>query len=308
MNDDNQSAPLEGQGSQDFGNSLGTPAPQQGQQGGQGQQTQQGQPAQQGQQSQQGQQGQGQGTQVSQAAATSQQQQSQADIIKATVDATAQAMMRQQQSQQQIQQQARGSADLSPDEFNKKFQVVQITPEHVTALLDQDPKKGAAVLNNLIQGAVRQAVLMSQEIATGRISEVTEKYEPHIQSWQSYQQQVAAQQAEERFFKSHPDLAGERELVFEMKDAFLAKKASGQINFSNEKEAFDAVANATRTILKRVNPQWRPAGQAGGGGATGAAGQPQGRQMSAASSAGHTGTGQAAAKNVVDEIFGADAR
>jgi len=227
-------------------------------------------------------------------------QQSQADIIKATVDATTNALMRQQQAQAPA---AADAKELSTEEFNRKFGVVQVTPDHITALLDQDPKKGAATLNGLIQNTVRQAVLMALEVADGKISDVSSKFEPHINTWQSYHREVQAKAAEERFFKAHPALASERELVMEMKDAFIAKVQAGQIRFSSEQEAFSAVANAVNSILTKVR-----GGANGGQAAQTQTGQTQHRQMSAASSAGRTGTGQAAAKNVVDEIFGVDAR
>lgn len=93
----------------------------------------------------------------------------------------------------------------------------------------------------------------------------------------------------------------------EMKDAFLAKVQSGQVRFENEQQAFQAVANATQSILQRVGGG---RGQTQTGQGTQQQQQTSTRQMAAASSAGRTATGQTTAtkKDVVEEVFGADAR
>ena len=230
-------------------------------------------------------------------------QQSHADIIKATADAIVNAQQRATQTQQQAQA-PRTNADLSPQEFNNKFKVVQVTEKHVADLLNQDPKVAAASLNSLLQGTVQQAVLMALEIADANVAKVKSDFEPDINSWRSYENERRQKAAEDRFFKTHADLANERELVMELKDAFIARVRAGQVSFKDETEAFSAVAAAARNILTRVR-----GGAQGGQSANPATGQQaNGRQMSAASSAGRSGTGAATAKSDVDLIFGAEAR
>ena len=230
---------------------------------------------------------------------------SQADIIRATAEAVAKAHMAGQQSQQQQQVQApRGTQDLSPEEFNKKFSVIRANEELVTTILGQDSKKAAIALDTYGQNLVKQAILMAMELTESNLGKFREEVNPHITSWQQYRQQQETVAAEQRFFKSAPDLANERDLVMELKDAFIARVRAGQVRFTNEAEAYSAVANAARSILKRVNPQW---GAASGTQVASTTGQHQGRQMSAASSAGRSGTPMATAKSDVDLVFGADA-
>lgn len=246
------------------------------------------------------------GQQAAQSAATSQSTlpagQTQADLIRATAEAVAQAHIRatQQQQQQQAQPQKK---ELSPDEFNRKYNVTRANEELVATILSGDPKKAAIALDQYGQNLVKQAILMTMELNDENLTKFREEVNPHLQSWQSYRQQQEHVAAENRFYQFAPDLAQERELVTELKDAFITKVKSGQVRFNNEHEAFTAVANAARSILKKVNPSW---GQ-GGGQQAQTTGQPTGRRMSVASSTGRSGTPQATAKSDVDLVFGADA-
>jgi len=319
MSVENQSAGdgvLADQGSQDFGDLTGSSSTQNTQQGASqntGGQTDGSQNQQQGQQGQQTQTNQQTGqTQTSQQQAVpplqaptnvGQQQPDHAAIIRATVEATANAMaQRNVPAQQQTQQR-----ELSADEFNQRYGIVRPNEQMLTAILGQDPKAAVATLDNLFQANLVASMRMANDIIEAKMKQLDDRYRPHIDSWQQHRQTIANQEAESRFFKAFPDLANERETVMEMKDAFITKVNAGQIRFANEQEAFNAVATATRSLLQRV----RGGGQ--GSTQTGQSHQNQhqssGRQMSVASSAGRTGTGQAAAKgSIVDEVFGVDAR
>jgi hypothetical protein len=207
-------------------------------------------------------------------------------------------------SQPQTQAVAQPEKQLTDEEFNKKFGVVSVTPEHIAQLLDQDPKKAAVALNNLLQGVARQAVLMNQELTAAEVSRMRGEIDPHIKSWQTYQREVREQQVEAKFFKTYPDLANERDLVMTIKDSLIAKVQAGQLTFASEDEALKAVATATAATLARLN---KTAATAGTTQNTQTTGQNTGRQMSAASTAGRSGTGQATAKSDVEQIFGNDA-
>lgn len=289
-----------------------------GQQADPGQQTSTAQPSQAGNQVQAGQ-GTGDGQQQQGTQGQAAPVQSQADIIKATADAIVNA-----QNDAARRQQANRSAEparpLTADEFNAKYKVARAQPELVSTILGGDPVKAAAALNAYGQDLVQQAVLMTLDLAKADVDKVRGEFQPHIQSWQQYQQQVQAQQAESRFFTAHADLATEKDLVLELKDAFIAKVQAGQIRFENEQQAFQTVANAARNILQRIRGTGTN-GNAGtnGGGTGGGTGQttngtgqtggtPPGRQMSAATSAGRTGTGQATVKTDGEHVFGTDWR
>lgn len=222
-----------------------------------------------------------------------------AELIHSVVEATVAGMSKREQ--QQVRQDQR---ELSPEEFNKKYGVVQITESHMQQILDADPKKGAAALNNIIQGAVRQAMLMQQDLTASELSRMRGEFEPHVKSWQSYQQEQREVSLQNEFYKLHPDLSDERPLVEELTAAMVAKVQAGQLKISTKEEGFKAVADAAKKIVARMNKPVTNGGQTNAGGNSGAAT----RQMSAASSAGRAGTGQAAAKSDVELVFGNDAR
>lgn len=232
-------------------------------------------------------------------------------IIKSTVDATANAMRQQAAPVQQPRPQ-----EVTPQDFDRKYGIVRPTEQMLTQILGQDPKTAVQTLDTLFQANLTASLRMSNDLVEAKLAELNGRYEPHLKSWQQHQQQQQNQAAEDAFFKANPDLVAERDIVMEMKDAFLAKVQAGQVRFNTTEEAFSAVANATRQILTKVRGtsggqtqpgQQQHASNGTGGGAP--APQPAGRQMSTASSAGRTGTGQATAKkSVVDEVFGMDAR
>lgn len=230
------------------------------------------------------------------------------DIIKSTVDATAQAFR-----QNLPQQPAPQPQPISAQDFDRKYGIVRPNEQMLNQIMGQDPKQAVATLDSLFQANLTAALRMSNDLVEAKLSELNGRYEPHLKSWQQHQQQQQNQAAEDAFFKKNPDLVVERDLVMEMKDAFLTKVSAGQVRFNNTDEAFSAVANATRAILNKTrgaqtNGQTQTGqNQDNGGGMV--SNPPAGRQMSAASSAGRTGTGQAAAKkSIVDEVFGEDAR
>jgi len=238
------------------------------------------------------------------AAPTAVPQQSQADIIKATAEAIVNAQRAAQP--QQPQAAPRTNQDLSPEEFNRKFGVTRANEQLVQTILGSDPKAAAAALDTYGQNLVKQAVLMALEVADASVAKVKGEFEPHINSWQQYHQTVREKALEQEFFTAHPDLANERELVKEMTDAMMAKKAAGQLQINNKQEAFSAVATATRHILTKYG--WNGKGGGQQAPATGQATPTGGRQMSAASSAGRSGSGTATAKTDVDAVFGEFAR
>lgn len=229
---------------------------------------------------------------------------SQADLIRSVVEATVGGIRKQEQASRPV-------APMTPEDFNKKFRVPVATIEHVQALMDADPKKGAAALTKLLQDAATSGVLMARELFQDEIKSQRDAVEPHIKSWQTYQKELNEQKAEASFYKTYPELSDERELVNEIKDSFVAKVQAGQINFADQSSANKAVAEATKKILARMTTPAQGARTDGGTQQTQASQQQtqqKSRQMASASSAGASGTGQAKAKSDVELIFGSDAR
>jgi hypothetical protein len=204
-------------------------------------------------------------------------------------------------------QQKKDAKEMTPQEFNAKYQIRVPTVEDIKLLLQEDPVKAAQALNDLLMANTRTAVLMASDVFQAQLAKARSEYEPHVQSWKTYQAQQREQAAQQSFYTKYPDLANEKELVQEMIDSLKAKVDAKVVSFQSDDQVFEAVAAASRKLLARMNTQ-ASAGAAGKTAQSNNNGQPPPRQMATASTAGRSGTGQTAAKSDVDEVFGADAR
>lgn len=199
---------------------------------------------------------------------------------------------------------------LTPEQFNAKYQIEPVTEAHIQAILDSDPKKGAAMLNRLFMRNMGSAVLMARDIVDSQLKTVRAEMEPHVASWTQHQKEQREAKLETTFYTSNADLVNEKPLVKEMQDAIFGRIASGQLKpFNRPEDALKAVADATRAVLARMGRQTG----AGGGGTVQQQSQSQGqgqksptRQMTAASTAGQSGSGQAAGQSDEEKIFGKD--
>lgn len=227
-------------------------------------------------------------------------------LIEEIVNASVRGATAANQSRGEERQQVKDAAEMTPEQFNQKYGIVQVTPAHIAQLLDADPQKAAAALNNLLINNTRSAVLMAKDIVESQLKAARAEYEPHVQSWQSYQQRQIEEARQSKFYAKYPQLADEKELVQEMLDSLAAKKQAGIVSFQTEEQVFQAVADASMKLLARMNKQAAPAQ---GNPATSQNGQGSStRQMAPAASPGRSGTGQATKVSDEEAIFGADYR
>jgi hypothetical protein len=195
---------------------------------------------------------------------------------------------------------------MSPQEFDAKYGIIRPTEAMVNQLFNTNPQQAVAVLDQLFQSNLTASLRMANDIIEAKLNQLQEQYRPIVSSYQEQRQLAQNQASEGRFFAAYPNLTNEKGLVMEMKDAFIAKVQAGQIKFTNEAEAFAAVANATQSILNRLRPGGAPAATQ-----PGVANRSNGRQMVTASGTGRQGSGTSTAnkpKDIVEEVFGADAR
>lgn len=218
---------------------------------------------------------------------------------------------------QAAQQQSRAEPEkaLSAQEFNAKYGIPEINETTVAAILDADPKKAAVALQQLLMANLRAGVLMGRDLSEASIAKTRTEFEPHVRSWKEHQAAQADRAAEDRFFTTHKDLAGERDLVLDtILPKFKALVADGSIKFRDEAHAFQQVADATRKLTARMNKQGAAATQSGQQSQQSQQSQSQqqqgtgGRQMAAASTTGQGGTGAGSAKSDEEAIFGSDWR
>lgn len=205
----------------------------------------------------------------------------------------------------------RDQKELTPEEFNAKYQIPEVNEATIQAILDADPKKGAAMLRQLLIRTTGSSVLMAKDIVDRQLAQIREEMSPHITSWQDYQREQREIKHEAKFYSAHPDLVNEKPLVKEMQDAIFGRIASGQLKpFNSPEDAFKAVSDATRAVLTRMgkatnNAQTQQSSTQTSQSQT-SQGQGSSRQMAAASTAGQSGTGRAAGKSDEESIFGKD--
>lgn len=195
--------------------------------------------------------------------------------------------------------------EISVEEFNKKYGIPTVNAEVMQRILDADPAKGAQAMQNLLLQAVRSGALIAKDALGADIGKLREEFEPHINTWKQEYNSQQEKKMYDTFFTANPDLKDERELVDAMGTEFAARVKSGQIKISSPEEGMKLVADAVRKTITRLRGA---AGAAPGKGASSAAAAAPQREMSAASSAGRSGTGQPQQKSDVESVFGSDAR
>lgn len=217
--------------------------------------------------------------------------------IEAVVAATLAGAQKGQQQPQQQQQR-----ELSTEEFNKKYSIPSVNVDMMKAIMDADPAKGAQALQNLLIQAVRSGALISKDVLGADISGLRNEFSPHIESWKTEQSRQQTAAMYDKFFTINPDLKDERELVDALGSEFASRVKAGSIKLSSPEEGMKLVADAVRKTITRLR------GTAGTAPAKGGNNLPPQREMSAASSAGRSGTGQPQQKSDVETVFGDSAR
>lgn len=231
------------------------------------------------------------------------------DQIVETATRTASSVRDQQTTAAAGAQVKQDQKELTAEEFNAKYNIQPITEAHIQAILDADPKKGAAMLNSILVRNMGSAVLMAKDIVERQLATVRDEMSPHVSSWQTFQKEQREAKLEADFYSANKDLVNEKPLVKEMQDAIFGRIASGQLKpFARPEDALKAVADSARAVLARMNKQ---AATTGGTAQQQSQQQSQGqgsssRQMTAASTAGQSGAGSAAKQSDEEAIFGKD--
>lgn len=184
-------------------------------------------------------------SQVSQAAST----QDTAAIIKAVVESTAAAMTR---AQGQTKQMETAQKTMSDEDFAKRYGLTKFDAKSVERLFDKDPAKAAEVLNELHKNAYTAAVRMANDLVAAQQSTLEARYAPRMAAVEKYMAVQTEREATDRFYGAFPALKPESDLVKEVLDATQAKIARGELRFTDEKQAFQYVADATNKVVSRM--------------------------------------------------------
>lgn len=163
------------------------------------------------------------------------------------------------QPQQQQQQ-------WTQEDFDRAFNVAKIQPEDIVKLraaLAQadDGAEAAAIMQNFLMAAVKQAVTMAKYQTQLDREELEQRFTPAL----TYAQERRMAQAKEEFFTKFPDLKGFEPLTEKVVAEMQAQGWKG-----SKEEAFVEVEKRTRDLLKAIpglNGQ-QPQGQQTNGGQT----------------------------------------
>ena len=216
------------------------------------------------------------------------------ETIKSIVEASVRGALPQQPAQPAAQ-----PKQMTQEEFNRHYGLPTVDAATYEAILGTGPDKPerAQALQSLLHQSTRAAVLMAQELVNNHLQSLRGELGPVFEAHRAQREAAIAN----KFFTKFPEFKGEEALINEIKDAFIARKAS----FASEDEAFAAVATQARQIIARFR---QPAanGQPAGGTQTnkGGSGQPPARTMTPSSQGGRGGTGAATSKPIAEQIFG----
>lgn len=287
--------------SQELGNAMDQWGPGEGGQGGATTQTSTTQQTQQTQQSSTG-----ETTQQKQAQTPSPATTLTPDLIAAAISATAEATAKRIGTQSQVTQ---ATKEMTDDEFNARYGITKYDAKYIERLFDKDPNAAAQVLNEISRNSYTAALRMSNDLFQAELSKLRKEFEPKVSAFEKHVSEVREVQARDRFYKTHPDLLPEAEVVQEILNAVQDRVNKGELNFGNdETKAFQFIADATKKRIEYMRSKYGTVQQNGSTGGTPPAGgqQPQNgtRQMQSVSSTARPG-GQPAKKTELDAAMDA---
>lgn len=188
-----------------------------------------------------------------------------AAMIRAAVDATAQAMLKQTAAQQRSV--ATPPKEMTDAEFNAHYGIPTVDGPALERLFDKDAAKGAQVLQEILAANRTASLKMAQDLIQLQVSQHVERFQPRVAAMEKFISEQTERQSSDRFYTAYPDLKPEADMVQEILNAVNARVSSGQLKFTDEKQAFQFVADATNNRIAAMRSKY-------GGGATQNGGTP----------------------------------
>lgn len=158
------------------------------------------------------------------------------------------------------QTQSAPAKQLTEDELNKMFNVYKASEAQILALgLEVTPER-IAVMNEMLQGAARQAASVSSFHTAQLMEQLREEIKTQFNPVAAFVQQQHAEQMKARFYTAYPNLKGLEPLLVKIRDSFMQQGK----RFASEAEAFKAVAEEAQKDIKSMG-MTLPTAQGGGG-------------------------------------------
>lgn len=156
-----------------------------------------------------------------------------------------QPIVQQQQQAPVQQQQPQQLSDAEVARLTNRFVIDEAQYDKMFAT--EDKAQSIAAFNEIVQGAVRQAVTMSQYLAQEHVSRVQQQVQPYMQFADSQRELMLR----ENFFNKYPDLRGADVII----RAVQQDMSSKGVKYNSMEELFDAVAKASQAQLRMLSAQ-----------------------------------------------------
>ncbi len=150
---------------------------------------------------------------------------------------------------QQVQQGAQPQQQYTQDDFNRIFNVVQVTPETLAKFGLPATPEAAKAFSELKDAIVRQAVTMSHYLVQQAQEGMTKQFGQEYGVAKQFASEYYENKLKDEFFETHPDLKGYDPLLIQVKDQLLRE---GQDFKGDKQAAFKAVAERTRAVIKSL--------------------------------------------------------
>ena len=132
---------------------------------------------------------------------------------------------------------------MTEQQMRQALNVYEPTAEIVEAIR-QGGEPAVAALQQVVQGAVKQAVTLASLVLEKKMAEVDQRYSPAV----NMAQEAQMKQQADRFFGKYPKFKGMEPLLMQIRDSMVARK----LQFPNEEAAFEAVSQQADSILKML--------------------------------------------------------
>ncbi len=154
--------------------------------------------------------------------------------------------------QQLVQQPVQQPQQLKPEEIDKAINRYKVTPETFNKLFtEEDPGKASAILDDILQGAVKQAVTMSAILFRDETARLQQTVQPYMQFADSQREVMLREQ----FFTANPDLRGQDLVINTVMNELSVARANGQYRPTSEQQVFQDVATRTKALIASMQQQ-----------------------------------------------------
>ena len=153
--------------------------------------------------------------------------------------------------------------ELTPEEFDRTFNVFKPSDRLLADMRSDDPAKALAAIYELRDGLIRQSMTMAEYRIKQYIDNLSSEFKASVEPLQTYVSESQARSFRDDFFKEHPDLEPYETIV----DAISTKLSAVGYQGKSRKEVMDRFATDTQTVVDSLLKAGKVATNGNGGAA-----------------------------------------